>query len=201
MCETVAFAEIQEKYHNFLNKKTAGWDLKILFFNYWNDLVWSSVENFFLEVGGYMSQKRATAVVWEGCFCGIWVMCHNFLNIKTGKWDLNVLLFNYWKDLLLVSVETYFLEVAEYVSLKRAAAGVLEGRFCTILVKILHLFKYKSGRFGPKDFIVELLKWSLLRLSRTILLGSRCIRVSETSPHWCVRGLFLQKLRKNTTIF
>ena len=177
------------------------WDLKILFFNYWNNLVWSSIENFFLEVGGYMSQKRATAVVWEGCFCGIWVMCHNFFNIKMGEWDLNFLRFNYWKDLVLVSVETYFLEVAEYVSLKRAAGGVWEGCFYTILMRILHLFQYKSGRFGPKDFTVEILKWSWLRLSRTIFSGSRWIRVSETSPHMCLRGLLLQKLRKNTTIF
>ena len=31
MCERVVFGEIEEKYHNFLNKKTGEWDLKIYF--------------------------------------------------------------------------------------------------------------------------------------------------------------------------
>ena len=127
--------------------------------------------------------------------------CQNFLNRKTGEWNLNFLLFNYWKDLVLVLVETCFLEVIAYVSLKRAATSLWESCFWQIWVKILHLIKNKNGRFGHKGFTVELLKWSWLRLIRSIFSGSWCIRVSETSPHRCVRRLLLQKFRKNTTIF
>ena len=53
-----------------------------------------------------------------------------YLSIKTGDWGLNILLFNYWNDLALGSVETYFREVGAYVSLKRAATGVWEGHLC-----------------------------------------------------------------------
>ena len=55
---------------------------------------------------------------------------HIFLNIKTEEWGLNILLFNYWNDLALDSVETYVLEVGVYESLKEATTGVWEGCFC-----------------------------------------------------------------------
>ena len=48
-----------------------------------------------------------------------------YLSIKTGEWDLKISLFNYLINLVLGSLETYFLEVGAYVSLKRATAGVL----------------------------------------------------------------------------
>ena len=35
-----------------------------------------------------------------------------------------ILFFNYWNDVVLDSVETYFLEVRVYVSLKRATTGL-----------------------------------------------------------------------------
>ena len=47
-----------------------------------------------------------------------------FLNTKTEEWDLKILLFIYWNDLPLGSVETYFLEDGAYLSLKGATAGV-----------------------------------------------------------------------------
>ena len=49
---------------------------------------------------------------------------HIFLNIKTAEWDLKILLFIYWNDLALGSVEAYFLEVGAYLSLKGATADV-----------------------------------------------------------------------------
>ena len=44
------------------------------------------------------------------------------------EWDLKTLLFNYWKDLVLGSVETFFLEASAYMSLKLATAGKWVGR-------------------------------------------------------------------------
>ena len=55
--------------------------------------------------------------------------CHHFSNIKKGKWDLKLLLFNYRRDIVLGSVETSFLEVVGYVFPKRAITDLSEGRF------------------------------------------------------------------------
>ena len=68
--------------------------------------------------------------------------------------NIKIFLFNYWKNLVLGSVETYFLEVGAPISLKRATAGVWEGRFCWIWLEISDFFKYKIGRVGPKNFIL-----------------------------------------------
>ena len=67
---------------------------------------------------------------------------------------MNILLFNYWKDLALGSVEIYFLEIGACVSLKQAASGVWEDHFCGISVKILKFFKSKKEGVGPENFIV-----------------------------------------------
>ena len=69
---------------------------------------------------------------------------HIFLNIKAEECDLRLLWFNYWNDLVLGSVETYFLEVGAYVSLKRATVRPWEVRFSWIWPEMSHLFKYKS---------------------------------------------------------
>ena len=83
------------------------------------------------------SHHRCVTVVFvefEWKYQGFW-------NIKTGEWDLKLLLLNYWNDPLLGSVETYFLELGAHVSLKRTTT--------------LSLFlKYKNGRVEPKNFIV-----------------------------------------------
>ena len=86
MSERVFFTEFDWKFHIFLNIKTEEWDLKILFFNYWSDLALGSVETYFLEVGAYVSLKRDTTGVWEGCCCYIWLQISHFLNIKTEEW-------------------------------------------------------------------------------------------------------------------
>ena len=125
---------------------------------------------------------------------------HNFLNIKPGEWDLKRLLPNYWNDLVWGSLEIYFPEFGAYVSLKWATAGVLDGRFCRIWVKIPQFFECKKGREGSKNVTVSLLKRSCLQLSRNIFSGSWCIRVSETSHHRCLRWLFLLNLSENTTM-
>ena len=83
-------------------------------------------------------------------FCWIWLETSHFLNIKTEDWDLKILLFNYWNDLALGSVETYFFEVTAYMCLKGATAGVWEGRFCWIWLDMSHFVKYKKGVVGPK---------------------------------------------------
>ena len=67
---------------------------------------------------------------------------------------MNILLFNYWKDLALDSVEIYFLEIGAYVSLKQAATGVWEGHFCGISMKIPQFFKSKMEEVGPENFTV-----------------------------------------------
>ena len=85
MCERIVFAEFKWKYHNFLNKKTGELDLKILLFNYWNDLVWSWLETYFPEVDAYVSQKRATTGLCDGRICWIWVKIPQFFKYKNGR--------------------------------------------------------------------------------------------------------------------
>ena len=80
--------------------------MRILLFSYWNDLVLDLVETYFLEVGAYVSLKRATASVWEGRFADLEWKYHSFSNIKTGEWEMKVFLFNSWNDSVLGSVET-----------------------------------------------------------------------------------------------
>ena len=58
--EGVVLAEFGRKYHIFLNLKTDKWNLKILWFIYWNDLTLGSVETYFLQDGAYMTLKGAT---------------------------------------------------------------------------------------------------------------------------------------------
>ena len=60
----------------------------------------------------------------KGHFAEIELKHQNFLNINTGEWYLTVSFFNYWNDLVLGSVETYFHEVGAYTCLKQATAGV-----------------------------------------------------------------------------
>ena len=82
MSERVVFAEVECKYHIFLNIKTEKWDLKILLFHYWNDLSLGSVETYFFDVGAYVSPKGDTTGVWEGRFCWIWLEISNFFKYK-----------------------------------------------------------------------------------------------------------------------
>ena len=62
--ERVAFAEFEWKYRCFWNIKKGEWDLKILFFNYWNDFTLGSIETYFLQVVAYVFLKRTTECVW-----------------------------------------------------------------------------------------------------------------------------------------
>ena len=78
----------------------------MLLFNYRNYLSLGSVETYFLEIGAYVSVKIANAGVSEGRFGWSWLGISHFLNIKMEKWDLKILLFNYWNDLFLSSVKT-----------------------------------------------------------------------------------------------
>ena len=132
--------------------------------------------------------------VSEGSFCWIWVKMQYFFSIKMEEPDLKLFMFNYWNDLVLDSVETYFLEVGAYVSLTRATTGLWEGCFCWIWVKVSHFFKYKNGG-------VKLLKGYCLKLNRNIFSGSWCIRTSGTSHLRFLRVLFLLNFSENTKIF
>ena len=126
---------------------------------------------------------------------------HIFLNIETEERDLKTLLFSYRNGLVLGEVETYFLEVIAYVSLKRVTTGVREGRFCWIWLKISDFFKYKNGGEGSKSFIVWLLKWSCLGLCINIFSGNRCMRVSGTSHCRFLRRSVLLNLTESITSF
>ena len=53
----------------FLNIKAEECYLKILLFSYRNDLVFGSVETYFLKVHAYVCLKGASAGVSEGRFC------------------------------------------------------------------------------------------------------------------------------------
>ena len=122
--------------HFFKQKKQKeNWDLKSLLLNYGSDLyLWKSL-------------KRATTGFWECHFCWIWVKILHFLNIRTDEWDKKILLFNYWNHLVLGSVQTSFLEVNGYMSLKQDTAGVWEGRFCWSWLKISHYLNTKTGEW------------------------------------------------------
>ena len=111
------------------------YNLYIFYIYYWNRLDFGSVETDFPEVAACVSRKLATVGVWEGRFCWIWVKILLFLKYKNGRVGPKILLFNYGNNLVLGSVETYFLKVGAYVSQKRAIIGVRQGRFCWIWVK------------------------------------------------------------------
>ena len=123
-----------------------------------------------------------------------------FLKYKNGESDLKILLFNYWSDLALGSVEIYFLEVGAYASPKKAITGVVKVVFAEFEWRY-QFFKHKTGGVGPKSFIVLLLKWSCLRLSRNIFSGICWIKASETSHHGCVIRSLLLNLSENITVF
>ena len=150
----VSLLNLREKCHYFLKIKMGKWGLKFLLSNYRKDIVLGSVETPFLEVAAYVSPKRSITDLWEGRFWWIWVKIAHFFKYWNGEWEQNVLFFNYWNDFILGWVETYFLEVSAYMSVKRATAGVWEGRFFRIWVKILHLLKYRNEGVGLKDFTV-----------------------------------------------
>ena len=95
---------------------------------------------------------------------------HIFWSRTTEELNRKVSLFNYWTDLVLGSVQTYFLETSLYVCLKGATAGVWEGRFCWTWLEISRLFKYKNGGVVPKDFIVSMLKRFFLGWEETYFL-------------------------------
>ena len=80
---------------------------------------------------------------------------HIFLNINTEEWELKTLLFNYWNDIFLGSVETYFLEVGAYVFVKRTTASVWEVRFYWIWLEISHFFKYKTEECDLKTLLFD----------------------------------------------
>ena len=137
MSERVLFVEFEWKYHNFLNIKTGNCYLKLLF-DYWNDLVLGSIEAYFMEVGAHVSLKRATAGVWGFILAEFKWKYQNSLNIKTRKWDLETLLFDYWNYLVLGSVEIYFhifflvLEVFQIFHFLHAPSPtLLEWKFCS----------------------------------------------------------------------
>ena len=130
--EVAVFAEFDWKYQIFLNINAEEWDLKIWLFNYWNDSVLSSAENYFLEICAYVPREGATAGAWESCFCWIWLKTLLFLKRKSQKLDLKILLFNYWTVLVLGSVQIDFLDVVVYVFLKGAPGDFWKGRFCFI---------------------------------------------------------------------
>ena len=127
----------------------------------------------------------------------------NVLNIKTGELDLKPLLCNYWKDFVLGSAETCFLEFGTYVSLKWATADACDRvDFVEFQGKYHKFFKYKNGGVEPKNVIVQLLKWFCLSLIRNTFSGSLYIRVSKTSHHRSrIERVELLNLSKNTTNF
>ena len=78
-----------------------------------------------------------------------------FLIINTREWDLTIRLVIYIYDLVLASVETCLPEVYAYVCLKGVTAGVWEGRFDQIWVKILLFLKIKTDEWNLTIFLFE----------------------------------------------
>lgn len=168
-------------YHIWVKIKLEEKDLTNLLFSYWNGLPLGSVETYFVEVGAYISWKEAPEMPRRFVFAEFEWKYHCFWNKEARVWDLKNLLFRYWNDLILVSVEKYFLEVTACVSLQRATTALWEGCFCWMWLKISLFSKFKSGGVEPKSSICKLLTWASLRLSRNKYCGNRCIRVFETS--------------------
>ena len=109
--ESVVFAEFEEKIPRFFKSKTGELDLKILKFNYWNDFVLGSVETCFWKPVLKFLWNEPSQVSERLVFAELDWNYHIFWNVKTEKRDLKILLFNYWNDFVLRSVETCFLEV------------------------------------------------------------------------------------------
>ena len=73
---------------------------------------------------------------------------HYFWNRKTGEFDLNIFLLNYWNDLVLGAVEIYILEAGAYLSLKPATSGISQVRSCWIWVKKSLFSNIKTSECG-----------------------------------------------------
>ena len=73
--------------------------------------------------------------------------------MKTEEWHQKVLLVNYWNELALGSVQTYFMDGDSYVSLKRKTTHP-ERVVLLILAENINFLKYKNEGMGPKKFIV-----------------------------------------------
>ena len=71
VCDNCLFVKFLIQHHLLLFHNFSG-DSK-LDSNFWNDPVLGSVGRYFMEIGAYLSQKRASTGVWEGRFCWIWV--------------------------------------------------------------------------------------------------------------------------------
>ena len=76
----------------------------------------------------------------------------SFSNVTVRECELKIFCLIYWIDLVLDLVQTNFLEVGAYGSLKPATAGVWQSRFCWIWVKISLFFKYKDRWVGCENF-------------------------------------------------
>ena len=111
---------------------------------------------------------------------------HKFFNKKIGDCKLKVLWGNYGKDRVLGSVETNFLEVGAYVSLKRVISDIWEGRVYRIWVKIPQFLNIKTGDLDLKISLFNYSNDLVLRWVETYS-GRCCINVSDTSQHSSLR--------------
>ena len=67
--------------------------------------------------------------------------------------------------------------------------SVRKGQFCSIWVKNITV-KFKSGAVGPKNFIIQLIKWPCLRLRVNIFLVHTCL--GKETPVVSDRVIFAQ---------
>ena len=102
---------------------------------------------------------------------------HNFLNIKTGEWDLTISVFNYWNNLVLGSLKTYFHEVAAYLCLT-------EDHFSNSTIKLSRVYN-------------EIIVISLLKFSKTTTLRHLWWLLSEKLMHQVHEYMFLTSLRQD----
>ena len=184
----VVFAELEGKYHNFLDIKIWDCKLNVLQWNYCKDLVLGAVETKFLEIGVYVSLKQVTAVVWEDRVYRIWVKIQQFLYVKTGDLDLKISLFNYSDDLVLHWAESHFLNIDVYLSLKQAPTGLWGVRLCWIWVKIPQfLSNIKTGEWNLKNSLFNYWNDLMLGWVETYFLEVGAY-VCGTSHYRCLKG-------------
>ena len=88
----VIFAEVEWKYHIFLNIKTGELNLKILLLNYWHALSCLRVSRNIFSASRwiYISEKSHHRCLKGSFLLNLSEGITFFLNIKTGEWDLKI---------------------------------------------------------------------------------------------------------------
>ena len=93
--------------------------------------------------------------------------------------DLKIIFFIYWTDIVIGSVESYFLEVGAYVSLKRDNMRVI---FADFEIKYHCFWNIKTEKWGLKIFLFHFWNDLFLGPVETYFLESRHTSLRNKPP-------------------